>query len=156
MNQPVGCVAERVVSSLYDGFVTLEENLHAALVRHGISALRITVGAVFLGFGFLKFFPGVSPAQNLSIKTIELLTFGVVPWEVGLRAIAVLEPFIGMPALQALDAPGRLAAGDRVRRDPRPSGAAARPLVQRPTSRTDARGPANTSSRTSSSLPPAW
>jgi putative oxidoreductase len=96
MNQPVGCVAERVVSSLYDGFVTLEENLHAALVRHGISALRITVGAVFLGFGFLKFFPGVSPAQNLSIKTIELLTFGVVPWEVGLRAIAVLECFIGI------------------------------------------------------------
>ena len=70
--------------------------MHGALVRHGISALRITVGAVFLGFGFLKFFPGVSPAQDLSIETIELLTFSVVPWEVGLCAIAVLECFIGI------------------------------------------------------------
>ncbi|MGI9098333.1 MAG: hypothetical protein ACR2H2_07550 [Solirubrobacteraceae bacterium] len=84
------------MSSLYDRFVTLEEKMHGALVRHGISALRITVGAVFLGFGFLKFFPGVSPAQDLSIETIELLTFSVVLWEVGLCAIAVLECFIGI------------------------------------------------------------
>ena len=65
-------------------------------MRHGITALRISVGAVFLGFGFLKFFPGVSPAQDLSIKTISLLTFDAVPWPVGLVAIAVLECLIGI------------------------------------------------------------
>jgi putative oxidoreductase len=84
------------MSSLNDGFVAIEEKLHGALVRHGITALRISVGAVFLGFGFLKFFPGVSPAQDLSIETISLLTFGVVPWPVGLVAIAALECFIGI------------------------------------------------------------
>jgi putative oxidoreductase len=84
------------MSPLNDGFVAIEEKLHGALVRYGITALRISVGAVFLGFGFLKFFPGVSPAQDLSSKTISLLTFGVVPWSVGLVAIAVLECFIGI------------------------------------------------------------
>jgi len=28
------------------------------------------LGAIFLGFGVLKFFPGVSPEEDLSIKTI--------------------------------------------------------------------------------------
>jgi uncharacterized membrane protein YkgB len=84
------------MSFLYDGFVRVEERLHGVLVSHGIKALRISVGAVFLGFGFLKFFPGVSPAQDLSVKTISLLTFGVLPWRVGLVAIATLECFIGI------------------------------------------------------------
>jgi putative oxidoreductase len=81
---------------LREAFEQVEEKLHGALVRHSIKALRITVGAVFLGFGALKFFPGVSPAQDLSIKTIELLTFGLVPWRAGLVAIATLECFIGI------------------------------------------------------------
>jgi uncharacterized membrane protein YkgB len=82
--------------SLRDTFEQVEEKLHGALVRHSITALRLSVGAVFLGFGALKFFPGVSPAQGLSIKTIELLTFGLVPWRAGLVAIAALECFIGV------------------------------------------------------------
>ncbi|MCA1572438.1 MAG: hypothetical protein LC798_19480 [Chloroflexi bacterium] len=64
---------------LSERFVTIEQKLHGVLVRHAISALRITVGLIFLGFGVLKFFPGVSPAQDLSIKTIDLLTFGLIP-----------------------------------------------------------------------------
>ncbi|MGI9097620.1 MAG: DoxX family protein [Solirubrobacteraceae bacterium] len=65
-------------------------------MRHSITALRVSVGAVFLGFGVLKFFPSVSPAQDLAIKTIDLLTFGLVAGEVGLVAIATLECFIGI------------------------------------------------------------
>jgi len=84
------------MASLTDRFVSLEKTLHGALVRHGIAALRVTVGAVFLGFGVLKFFPGISPAEGLAIKTIDLLTFGLVPWRVGIVAIAALECFIGI------------------------------------------------------------
>ncbi len=40
---------------IIDGFVTVEDKVHGALVRHSIKALRVTVGAVFLGFGVLKF-----------------------------------------------------------------------------------------------------
>lgn len=75
---------------------SVEEKLHAILVRHSITALRVTVGAVFLGFGALKFFPGVSPAEGLSIKTFDLLTFGLIPWRVSIVAIAALECFIGI------------------------------------------------------------
>ncbi|MDP2710592.1 MAG: transposase [Solirubrobacteraceae bacterium] len=77
-------------------FVAIEGKLHGVLVRHAISALRVTVGAVFLGFGVLKFFPGVSPAEGLSVRTIDLLTFGVVPGHVGIVVIAMLESFIGI------------------------------------------------------------
>lgn len=82
--------------SLTDTFESVEEKLHGVLVRHSITALRLTVGVVFVGFGVLKFFPGVSPAQGLSIETIDLLTFGLVPWRVGIVAIATLECFIGV------------------------------------------------------------
>ena len=81
---------------LSERLVMIEEKLHGLLVRHAIKALRFTVGAIFLGFGVLKFFPDVSPAQGLSIKTIDLLTFGLIPWEVGIVAIATLECFIGI------------------------------------------------------------
>jgi len=37
-----------------DAIVSVEEKLHGALVRHGITALRVSVGAVFLGFGILN------------------------------------------------------------------------------------------------------
>jgi uncharacterized membrane protein YkgB len=77
-------------------FVAIENEVHRALVRHSITALRLAVGAVFLGFGALKFFPGVSPAQNLAIATIDALTFGLVPWHVGIVALATLECFIGI------------------------------------------------------------
>jgi uncharacterized membrane protein YkgB len=82
--------------TLHHALEHVEERIHGALVRHSITALRVSVGAVFLGFGALKFFPGVSPAQGLSIKTIELLTFGVIPWRAGIVMIAVLECFIGV------------------------------------------------------------
>lgn len=76
--------------------IAVENKLHAMLVRFSIPLLRVAVGGVFLGFGALKFFPGISPAENLSRKTIELLTLGLVPGRVGIIAIAVLECFIGI------------------------------------------------------------
>ncbi len=80
-------------------FVAIENTLHAVLVRHGITALRVTVGMIFVGFGALKFFAGVSPAENLAITTVDRLTLGLVPGGVGLGAIATLECFIGVSLL---------------------------------------------------------
>ena len=85
-----------IMDAFTDGFVAIENRLHRALVRHGITALRVTVGAVFLGFGFLKFFPGVSPAEDLAMDTVDLLTFDLIPGWVGIVAIATLECFIGI------------------------------------------------------------
>lgn len=84
------------MSRLSERIRAVENILHASLVRHAVMALRITVGAVFLGFGVLKFFPGVSPAEGLAIDTIDKLTFGIVPWRLGIVATAVLECAIGI------------------------------------------------------------
>jgi len=66
------------------------------LIAYSIAILRISVGAVFLGFGVLKFFPNVSPAQNLVEATTSILTFGLVPGAVALVAVATLETVIGL------------------------------------------------------------
>lgn len=63
---------------------------------HSLTMLRVAVGATFLAFGLLKFFPGVSPAEDLVMETTDLLTLGVVPGDVALVAVAALECFIGV------------------------------------------------------------
>jgi uncharacterized membrane protein YkgB len=87
---------KRVVRSAYQQFLRLENQIHHQLVEHSIGLLRVAVGAVFLGFGILKYFPGVSPAQNLSEATTHLLLLGLVPGGVALVGIATLECFIGL------------------------------------------------------------
>jgi hypothetical protein len=65
--------------------------VHNWLVAHSIQALRLSLGGVFLGFGVLKLFPGISPAQNLVESTTMILTFGAVPGPVALALIGALE-----------------------------------------------------------------
>ena len=84
------------MQSIDDRLVRLENVLHRALVSYSALFLRLSVGAVFLGFGLLKFFPGVSPAEDLVIATTDTMTFGLVPGAVALFAVAVLECFIGI------------------------------------------------------------
>ena len=64
--------------------------------RYGLLLLRISVGIVFVWFGVLKFFPGVSAAQDLAIRTIELLTFGLVPEVLIINGLALWEVLIGI------------------------------------------------------------
>jgi len=40
----------------------LDKHITDWMARHGITLLRISLGVVFLWFGMLKFFPGLSPA----------------------------------------------------------------------------------------------
>lgn len=74
----------------------VESDLHGKLVAWSVPALRIAVGAVFLGFGVLKFFPDVSPAQDLAETTFGKLSFGLIPGGVAIIGIATLECFIGI------------------------------------------------------------
>ena len=64
--------------------------------RNGLFLLRISMGIVFVWFGVLKFFPGVSAAQDLAIRTIELLTFGLVPEVFIINGLALWEVLIGV------------------------------------------------------------
>jgi uncharacterized membrane protein YphA (DoxX/SURF4 family) len=58
--------------------------------------LRISIGIIYLWFGGLKFFPGLSPAEDLAKLTIFKLTFGVIQPEVSLVLLAIWETFIGV------------------------------------------------------------
>jgi uncharacterized membrane protein YphA (DoxX/SURF4 family) len=70
--------------------------LHGLLERYSISLLRISLGLVFLGFGILKFFPGLSPAGDIAAATIERLTFGYIAGDHAVLMTAIVETFIGL------------------------------------------------------------
>lgn len=53
------------------------------------------LGLVYLWFGALKFFPGLSPAETLAGSTIEVLTFGLIGPSLGLVLLALWEFAIG-------------------------------------------------------------
>jgi len=79
-----------------DLLIRFEGAVHGWLVQHSITVLRISLGVVFLGFGVLKLFPGVSPAEGLVEATIEVMTGGLVPARLGLVVTALLECAIGI------------------------------------------------------------
>ncbi len=66
------------------------------MARYGVTLLRISLGVVFFWFGVLKFFPDLSPAQDLAARTIETLTFGIVPPSLSLPVLAAWEVLIGL------------------------------------------------------------
>jgi uncharacterized membrane protein YkgB len=66
------------------------------MARYGILLLRISLGIVFFWFGILKYFPGLSPAQDLAARTIERLTFGLVTENLALPILATWECLIGL------------------------------------------------------------
>lgn len=73
-----------------------ESPLAAWLARYSVTVLRISLGLTFLGFGVLKFFPGLSPAEPLATQTLHILTLGVIPDRIALVGVASLESAIGI------------------------------------------------------------
>ena len=66
------------------------------MAKHGVTFSRVALGIVFFWFGVLKFFPGLSPAEQLAGRTIEQITFGMVSPDVALPILATWECLIGI------------------------------------------------------------
>ena len=66
------------------------------MARYGLTMLRLSLGIVFLWFGALKFFPQLSPAQDLATRTISVLSGGLVSPEFSLPMLAGWECLIGL------------------------------------------------------------
>jgi uncharacterized membrane protein YkgB len=66
------------------------------LERYSVPLLRISMGLVIFGFGVLKYFPGVSPAQSIVLEVNHRLTFGLIPDNVTLVLFATIESLIGL------------------------------------------------------------
>jgi len=84
------------VPTLTTRFDRIDARISGWMARHGIRILRVSLGLIFLWFGVLKFFPGLSPAEGLAERTIATLTGGVVPAQVALLVLAVWETAIGL------------------------------------------------------------
>lgn len=77
-------------------FYVIDQILTRWMAKHGITFLRISIGIIYIWFGGLKFFPGMSPAEELATSTIGLLTFGLIPLNIALFMLASYEVFIGI------------------------------------------------------------
>lgn len=61
-----------------------------------INLIAISIGMVYLWFGLLKFFPNVSPAEELAKNTVDQLTFGLLPSNFSFIVLAIWETIIGI------------------------------------------------------------
>jgi uncharacterized membrane protein YphA (DoxX/SURF4 family) len=77
-------------------FDRLDARVTSVMARAGLPLLRVSLGIVFFWFGVLKFFPGMSPAQDLATRTIGILTFGAIPPDVSVVLLAAWECAIGL------------------------------------------------------------
>jgi uncharacterized membrane protein YkgB len=77
----------------------LDASTTAWMARRGVTCLRASLGVVFLWFGALKLFPGLSPAEGLAGRTILVLTAGLVEPAVSVPLLGVWESLIGIGLL---------------------------------------------------------
>jgi len=84
------------MSTLSRSYDRIDTALTTWMAQNGIRLLRISLGVVFLWFGVLKFFPGLSPAQSLAGTTISTLSFGLLPPETAVLILAIWESIIGI------------------------------------------------------------
>jgi uncharacterized membrane protein YphA (DoxX/SURF4 family) len=89
-------VSPEDVRELYE---RVDVRVTRTLARLGVPAVRVALGIVFLWFGVLKFFPGLSPAEDLAARTIESLSFGAIQPSTSLPILAVWESLIGLGLL---------------------------------------------------------
>jgi len=87
------------VPKLTARFDKLDRRLTAFMARYGITLLRLSVGIVYFWFGLLKFFPGLSPAEDLAARTTAVLTFGLLRPQVALFLLAIWECAVGVGLL---------------------------------------------------------
>lgn len=87
------------MTKLPPGLEPIDIRITTWMATHGITLTRIALGVVFLWFGAIKFVPGWSPAEELAGRTIERITLGAVPPELGLPVLAAWESLIGIGLL---------------------------------------------------------
>jgi uncharacterized membrane protein YphA (DoxX/SURF4 family) len=77
----------------------LDRRITQAMADYGLVLMRIALGVVFLWFGVLKFFPGLSPAEGLAGRTIEILSLHTISNSSAVFILAIWESLIGLGLL---------------------------------------------------------
>jgi uncharacterized membrane protein YkgB len=74
----------------------IEKTVFAFVNRRGIDLLRMSLGVVFLWFGSLKFFDGLSPAEDLAGRTVGALSLGLLSPAEAVPILAAWETLMGL------------------------------------------------------------
>ncbi len=80
-------------------FQRIDMRITRWMASNGIRILRISMGIIFFWFGMLKFFEGLSPAESLATRTIDMLSFGLIGPELVRYGLATWEVLIGIGLL---------------------------------------------------------
>ncbi|WP_323659510.1 DoxX family membrane protein [Aliarcobacter butzleri] len=65
-------------------------------MQNTIKLMRLSLGIIFVWYGMLKFFPTLSPAEDLAIKTIDIIFFHLIDGSLSIKLLAILEVAIGI------------------------------------------------------------
>ncbi len=84
------------MNNINDLFKRMDAQITRWMARYGVLLLRLSLGIVFFWFGALKFFPGLSPAQELAGNTIHILSFGLISPSTANLILAAWECLIGL------------------------------------------------------------
>jgi uncharacterized membrane protein YkgB len=79
------------IGDLGERFDATDVRITHWMAKHGIAIMRVALGTVFLWFGALKLFPGMSPAEDLVRATVTFL-----PGSVFVPLLGVWEMVIGL------------------------------------------------------------
>lgn len=74
----------------------MTERAKSWISSNALNFLRVSIGVIYLWFGILKFFSGLSPAEDLAGKTLSAMTFYMVDESILLYILAVWECLIGL------------------------------------------------------------
>jgi uncharacterized membrane protein YkgB len=80
----------------------LDDRITRVMADHGVRLMRIALGIVFLWFGALKLVPGLSPAESLAGRTMEILSLGFVPQATAVPILGAWESLIGLGLLTGI------------------------------------------------------
>ena len=80
-------------------FDELDRRITKWMADHGITLLRWSIGLIFVWFGALKLFPGLSPADEIAADTTRVLTLGLLSEDAARLGLAILELTIGFGLL---------------------------------------------------------
>lgn len=75
---------------------SMREKIEYWIVLQGTFLLRISIGLIYCLFGILKFFPNLSPAEDLATTTVQTLTFGLLSAGLSMLLLALWETAIGI------------------------------------------------------------
>jgi uncharacterized membrane protein YphA (DoxX/SURF4 family) len=75
------------------------ERLTHWIASYSVVLLRLSLGGIFFWFGLLKFFPALSPAEALAMRTLDTLTWGYLAPQLAMPLLALWETVIGLGLL---------------------------------------------------------